>query len=151
MTPEERRQILEMVATGKISADDATNLLQSETPAAAAPARAAEPGEQLIPVEEDEVRPANVSAPAGKATPEAGRGRWLHVHVNDLKSGSRRVSVNLPLRLVQAGLAFGGQFSPELRRFDWEEFNAALLDEQGGMIVEVKDEEDGEHVQIFID
>jgi hypothetical protein len=33
----------------------------------------------------------------------------------------------------------------------WDDINAALLDEQSGMIVEVKDEDDGEHVQIFID
>jgi hypothetical protein len=59
------------------------------------------------------VKAAQEVAPAKSAAPS--RGRWLHVHVNDLKSGNRRVAVNIPLRLVQAGLAFGGHFPRSLR------------------------------------
>lgn len=149
MTPEERREVLGLVATGKISVDEAARLLHGEPAAAATAGEKATAGGDWIPVEEEAAKPARELAPV-KAT-ASGRGRWLHVHVNDLKSGSRRVAVNIPLRLVQAGLALGGQFAPELKSFNWDEINAALLDEQGGMIVEVKDEEDGEHVQIFID
>ena len=150
MTPEERREILEMVASGKISADEASALLQGDTPAKSADTP---PAEQVIPVEEERPEPVKKVAdrPATETTPSALRGRWLHIHVSDLKSGSRRVSVNVPLGLVRAGLALGESVVPELRRFNWNDITAALLDEQGGMIVEVKDEEDGEHVQIFVE
>ena len=149
MTPEERREILGLVAAGKINVDEAARILQGEPPAAAPAAEKSPPDEEWIRVEDEDVKAAQEVAPAKSTAPT--RGRWLHVHVNDLKSGNRRVAVNIPLRLVQAGLTFGGQFAPELKGFNWNDINAALLDEQGGMIVEVKDEEDGELVQIFID
>lgn len=152
MTAEERRQILDLVAAGKLSAGEAMTLLQGEMPNAPVEGAAQGAAEQVIPVEEEvEVTKEEAQSAFAKGNGSAQRGRWLHIHVNDLKSGDRRVSVNVPLRLVQAGLSLGGHISPELRRFDWDNISAALLDEQDGMIVEVKDEEDGEHVQIFID
>lgn len=153
MTTEERRHILDLVAAGKLSAAEAMTLLQGDAPATFPISAAQEATEQRIPVEDEEVKAAKEEARTA-LTEERGvatRGRWLHIHVNDLKSGERRVSVNVPLRLLQAGLSLGGHVSPELRRFSWDDLSAALLSEQGGMIVEVKDEEDGEHVQIFID
>lgn len=151
MTADERREILDLVAAGKLSADQAMTLLQSETPAAKAEPESAE---QVIRVEEEDLEGAKEKSPAVLATKEgkdAGRGRWLHIHVNDLKSGDRRVSVNVPLGFLRAGLAWGGNIAPELRRFNFDDLSAAILDEQDGMLVEVRDEEDGEHVQIFID
>ncbi|MDT8307504.1 MAG: hypothetical protein RRC07_16345 [Anaerolineae bacterium] len=145
MNADERREILDLVAAGKLSPEQASLLLQGEPATVSALAGAAEQAEQVIPVEEDEVEMVKQEE---KGEP---RGRWLHIHVNDLKSGDRRVSVNVPLGLLRAGLALGGQVSPELRRFSWDDLSAALIDEQGGLIVEVKDEEDGEHVQIFVD
>ena len=154
MTPEERREILEMVASGKISADDASTLLQGGEPVQNANTPSSE-SEKVIPVEEESVDPTKGAAiqPRGdtSAPSKPKRGRWLHIHVNDLKSGERRVSVNVPLGFVRAGLALGQKVAPELRRFTWDDIADALVDEQGGMIVEVKDEMDGEHVQIFVD
>lgn len=152
MTPEERREILEMVASGKISADDASTLLQGGEPVQNADMPTSE---KVIPVEEESVDPTKGAAiqPSGdtSALSKPKRGRWLHIHVNDLKSGERRVSVNVPLGFVRAGLALGQKVAPELRRFTWDDIAGALVDGQGGMIVEVKDEMDGEHVQIFVD
>lgn len=150
MTPEERLEILEMVASGKMSAGDASTLLQGDETAKSVETP---PAEKVIPVEEESTEPAKKepAAEAGQPGAPAQRGRWLHIHVNDLKSGNRRVSLNVPLGLVRAGLALGESVAPELRRFSWNDITSALLDEQGGMIVEVQDEEDGEHVQIFVD
>lgn len=150
MTSEERREILEMVASGKISADDASILLQSGEPAKSVESS---PAEQMIPVEEESADPIKGAAaqPRGEAVAPSRRGRWLHIHVNDLKSGERRVSVNVPLGFVRAGLALGRSVAPELGRFTWDDIADALLEEQDGMLVEVKDELDGEHVQIFVD
>jgi hypothetical protein len=150
MTPDERREILERVASGKISAEQAATMLQDDTPAGSTEKPVAE---QVIPVEEESSEPVTKTSVAAAEKPPASpdRGRWLHIHVNDLKTGGRRVSVNIPLGLLRAGLNLGGRVAPELHRFDWSEISSALLDEQGGMIVEVKDEVDGEHVQIFVD
>jgi hypothetical protein len=155
MTADERREILDLVAAGKLSADQAMKILQSEVPAVDV---RAEGGEQVIRVEEEDVESAGAMKAEESAVVTAtkegkggGRGRWLHIHVNDLKSGDRRVSVNVPLGFLRAGLAWGGNIAPELRRFSFDDLSAAILDEQDGMLVEVRDEEDGEHVQIFID
>jgi hypothetical protein len=147
MTPEERREILALVASGKIGADEASALLQGNGPAKAPPV------EQVIPVEEESAEPVEKAGDvtAGEAVAASRRVRQLHIHVNDLKSGSRRVSVNVPLGFLRAGLALGESVAPQMRRLNWNEITTALLDEQGGMIVEVNDEEDGKHVQIFVD
>ncbi len=152
MSPEARREILEMVASGKISADDASTLLQGDE---AARSVESPPAEQAIPIEEESVDPIKGAAiqPSGEAAApsKARRGRSLHIHVSDLKSGNRRVSVNVPLGFVRAGLALGQRVAPELRGFTWDDIASALADEQDGMIIDVKDERDGEHVQIFVD
>jgi hypothetical protein len=62
-----------------------------------------------------------------------------------------RVSVRLPLSLVKWGMKVGGQFSPEVKGIDFEELSEIISSETDGKLIEVMDEEDGEHVQIFIE
>lgn len=152
-TVEERHKILEMVAEGKISAQEAASLLS---------ATAAKEVEEEVP-EAQEVslsEPAESLTQPEKLAPAAAKEReheapagpsWLRVRVSDLASGRNKVSVNIPLRLMRAGLQLGSSFAPELRNVDWERFSASLAEGEGGLLVEVQDEEDGEHVRIFIE
>nr|BAL53187.1 hypothetical conserved protein [uncultured Chloroflexota bacterium] len=81
----------------------------------------------------------------------AGAGRWLRIRVTDVKTGKPRVNVQLPLSLVDAGLKIGAHFAPEIEGLDMNTIMEALRSEISGKIIDVIDEEDGEHVEIMIE
>ena len=148
-TAEERQKILEMVAAGKITAQEAAALLnpageaeaqpEPEAMSASAPeATAVTKAEAPVAVEKEKA-----PAPSGPS--------WLRIQVNDSASGRSKVSVNIPLRLMKAGLQIGSSFAPELRNVDWDRLSTSLAEGDGGLLVEVQDEEDGEHVRIFVE
>lgn len=147
---EERRKILELLANGKITADEASSMLNAEAATAAvAQGGPAEPVEKQPKPAQDKP-----SAPAADVLPEEQAARqpsWLHVRVSDLQTGKRKVSVNMPLHLIKIGMKLGSGFAPELREVDWHELNSALVSGEKGILLEVEDEEDGEHVQIYVD
>jgi hypothetical protein len=124
---EERLKILNMLSEGKISADEAARLLDA--------------------VEKSE----------SKATPpvdvEGGKGgsRWFRVRVTDTKTGKARVNVRLPLGLVKAGIKLGRSFSPQMEGIDAEEIMQLIQSEASGQIVDVTDEDDGEHIEVFVE
>ena len=164
-TPEERRKILEMVASGKLSAGEAADLLPAagasaatEGPETTTQATAKEEAHAAVAEEPAAPKePAGALATAAATAPDAPQppevttnGRWLNIRVEDMKSGRRRVAVKVPLRLVRFGLRLGSAFTPELERFDWDTLSTELA-QGGGMLVDVQDDEDGERVQIFVE
>lgn len=121
-TSEERLKILKMVQEGKITAEE---------------------GIQLIEALDDS------SAPA-QAAPRGG-GRWLRVRVTDTNTGKVRVNVRLPLNVVNAGLKMGAKFSPEVEGLDVDQLMTFVRSGETGQVVDVFDEKDGEHVEVFIE
>lgn len=122
-TTEERMKILKMIQEGKITADEGAKLL-------AALRESREPQRQSAPHLES-------------------RKGWLRVRVTDMNSGKTKVNVNLPLGLVDAGMNIATQFVPEM---GIEDLTQAIKDStMTGKIVDIIDEEDGEHVEIFIE
>lgn len=125
-TTEERMQILNMVAEGKISAEEGAKLL-----AALEPERKRR--EPAAPMSEP-------SAP-----------RWFRVRVTDLETGRSKVNVNLPMSLVDVGTRMGARFAPELESMDLSEIIEQIKSGAQGKIVEVEDAEDGERVEIYVE
>jgi len=123
VTSDERLKILKMIDDGKISAEEGAKLL----------AALAESGKTE--------RKAPTRAVSGTA-------RWLRVRVTDTHSGKTKATVNLPLRLVDAGLNIASQYAPDVA---FDELIEAINDGAEGKIIDVYDEEDGEHVEIFIE
>lgn len=142
-TSEERRKILQMLAEGKISTTEAADLLGSVKVSGA--------------VEGDENQTEAVPEVEKPAVVEKSRRRtqrdprWLHIRVADLKSGRSKVAVNIPLQLVKIGAQLGSGFAPELEKIDWGLLNSSLAGEEGRALVDIRDEQDGEHVQIYVD
>ena len=138
LSSEKRSEILQLLAAGKITANEAAELLTAtpitniEEPAVPAPPK---------PVVE---KPAAPKAQNGK------KPKWLHIRVNDLESGKSKVTVNIPLRMVKFGLGVGRRFAPELDGVDWDDLSRVMTEEEG-VLVDVQDGEDGEHVQIYVD
>jgi len=127
-TSEERVKILKLIQDGKISAEQ---------------------GVQLLDALQDSYKnkPEGVSAQP-KVTQAA---RWFRVSVTDTDSGKVRVNVRLPVNLITAGVKMGARFSPEVEGLDMEQLMILIKAGEIGKIVDVFDEEDGEHVEVFLE
>lgn len=137
-----RKEILEMLSTGKIDVTRATEMLNAvtspEPPAPPEPPAAPEPPEMPAYYPE---KPKRKNGP-----------RWLHIQVSELQSGKNRVKVNVPLGLVQFGLKIGSHFTDEVNREVVHNVMDALHDQElVGTLVEVEDEADNERVHIYVD
>ena len=125
VTSEERMKILKMISEDKITAEEGAQLL------AALSLRSEKPK----------------SEPRRKISSQ-----MLRVRVTDMASGKTKVNVNLPMRLVDAGLNIAAQYTPEMQNDQMmDAIKDALSENMTGKIVDVIDEEDGEHVEIFIE
>jgi hypothetical protein len=123
---EERMKILKMIEEGKISAEEGAKLL-----AALAEGR----------------RSSLDQAAAGRP----GAPRTLRIRVTDVGSGRSKASVQIPLALVDAGMKIGAHFAPEVEGVDMSNVMDALRSGVTGKIIDVVDDEDGEHVEIYIE
>ena len=122
-TSEERMQVLKMVEKGQISVEEGARLLEA------------------------------IEAAGSKEQARSGGGqsRWFRVRVTDLRTGKSKVNVNIPMSLVNVGMRLGAKFAPEVSGVQMEEIMNAVKEGASGKIVDVEDEEDGEHVEIYVE
>lgn len=121
VTAEERMQIIQMVADGKISAEEGTRLLE-------ALAKGSRP-----------------------STSAEAKPRWFKVRVTDLATGKERINMRFPLGLVQVGVKMGARFTPEMEGVNFDEIVAAIKGGAHGQIVDLTDEQGGERVEIYLE
>jgi hypothetical protein len=126
---EERMKILKMIEEGKITAEEGARLLAALRDARRGPG---------VP-----------AAPRGPGA--AGGARWLRIRVTDTNTGRSKASVQIPLALVDAGIKIGAHFAPEVEGVDMTNVMQAVRSGVTGKIIDVTDEEDGEHVEIFVE
>ena len=79
------------------------------------------------------------------------KARWIRIVVSDVKTGKKVVNLRLPSKLISAGTKLGSKFAPELEGIDTNELMDALNQDVFGKIIDVVDEDDGEHVEIFVE
>ena len=126
---EERVKVLKMVQEGKITPEMAAELLKTlDAASKKAPAEEPKP-----------VYPGREGA------------RFFRVRVTDTDTGRTRVNVRLPLGMVNAGIRMGMRFSPEVEGLDAAKLAEALASGKTGQIMDVYDDEDGEHVEVYIE
>jgi hypothetical protein len=133
---EERMQILKMIQDGKITADEGAKLLSALSTGAKS--------------ERSERRPPVPPPPPG-APSAPGEPRWFRVRVTDTRSGRAKVSVNIPMSLVNVGLKMGARFTPNVESVNFEEIMTAVKSGASGKVLDVTDEESGEHVEIYVE
>ncbi len=122
-TMEERMKILKMIEEGKLSPEEGAQLLS-------ALGRKAAPGIPSL------------------GTSSA---KWLRVRVTDLRTGRAKATVQIPLALMDAGMKIGAHFAPEIDGVNMDQLMNALRSGMTGKIIDATDEEDGEHVEIFVE
>ena len=88
---------------------------------------------------------------SGRGPGSPGSPRWLRIRVTDVHTGRSKASVQIPLALVDAGMKIGAHFAPEVEGVDMTNVLAALRTGMTGKIIDVTDEEDGEHVEIYVE
>jgi len=120
---EERMRILKMIEEHKVTAEEGAKLLAAI-------------GE---------------SGGAGSGASKGTGGKWLRIRVTDVASGRSKASVQIPIGLVDAGMKIGAHFAPEVQGVDMSHVMDALRSGVTGKIIDVVDDEDGEHVEIFVE
>jgi hypothetical protein len=127
VTSEERMQILKMIEAKQITAEE---------------------GAKLLAALGDKDRSESAAPHPSPST----TGKWFRVRVTDSRTGRRKVNVNIPLGLVDVGLKMGAKFAPAgLEGLDMNQILSAIKNGGEGKVVDVEDEEDGEHVEVFIE
>jgi lysophospholipase L1-like esterase len=119
---EERMKILKMIEEGKVSPEEGAKLLS-----------------------------ALASANRSSGTFSASGAKWLRVRVTDVASGRSKATVQIPISLMEAGMKIGAHFAPEIDGVNMDQLMEALRLGTTGKIIDVVDDEDGEHVEIFVE
>jgi hypothetical protein len=121
-TTEERMKILKMIEEGKVSAEEGAKLLSAL---------------------------ASANRPTGGLS--ASGAKWLRVRVTEVNTGRSKATVQIPISLMEAGMKIGAHFAPEIDGVNMDQLMEALRTGMTGKIIDVTDDEDGEHVEIFVE
>lgn len=119
---DERMQILGMIRSGQISAEEGARLLAA-------------------------LKSGSKEAPST----DAAQARWFRVRITDLKTGKSKVNVNIPMSLVHVGIKMGARFVPDSEGVNYEELADAIRGGAQGKVIDVEDEERDERVEIYVE
>jgi hypothetical protein len=131
-TNEERLKILQMLQDGKITAEQAAGLLEA-----------------LGEVKQEKASPRRERE--FNFSTDSDDKRWFRVQVTDTDTGKRRVNLRMPMGVVNSGLKMGMRFVPEIEGVDVQDLLEMIGNGSQGKIVDVYDDKDGEHVEVFIE
>ncbi len=89
---------------------------------------------------------------AKKEVKMSNSGKLFRVRVTDLRTGKSKANVTIPFGLVESGMKIGAKFAPAaVEGLDMNQLIAAIKSGGEGKVVDVEDEEKGEHVEVFIE
>jgi len=125
---EEKMMILKMLQEGKISANEAAILLES-----------LDSGSK----KKEEKKQSDESRKA--------EGKFFRVSITDTTTGKSRANIRMPLSVMGIGMRFGAHFAPQIDGVESEQLMDAIRNGQVGKIIDVYDDDDGEHVEIYIE
>jgi len=127
---EERMRILMMIQEGKISAAE---------------------GAQLIEALDELHEPSAPTASTSKSVASGRKPHYLRVLITDTDTGKSRANIRIPLSVIGAASKFGASFIPDIEGLDNQELSSAIHRGEVGKIIDVYDDDDGEHVEVFIE
>ena len=86
----------------------------------------------------------------GKAATRA-EPHWMRVKVTDLRTGTNKVSVNLPMGLVRVGIRMGARFVPEDVNVNYDNVMTAIRSGSLGKVIDIEDRNENERVEIWLE
>jgi hypothetical protein len=122
----EKIKILQMIESGKITADQGIELINA--------------------CSESEARSSR-----GQTGKQENAPQWVKVIVTDLASGKKRVNIRMPAALVSTGAKFGARLSLEKQDFNSEIIRDAIRAHRIGKILDVADDKEHERVEIILE
>jgi hypothetical protein len=123
----ERLKIMKLVQDGKISAEEAIELLD------------------MLPTRPEAEKTEAVDAnPQQKSHPQ-----WFRVVITDTITGKVRVNVKLPVSLINAGMKMGAKFSPNVNGIPQDQLAELIASGATGKVIDIVDED--EHLEVFIE
>jgi len=125
---EEKMMILKMLQEGKITANEAAILLES-----------LDSGSKK--------KEAEKQSEGSQKT----EGKFFRVSITDTTTGKSRANIRMPLSVMGIGMRFGAHFAPQIDGVESEQLMDAIRNGQVGKIIDVFDDDDGEHVEIYIE
>lgn len=117
-----------MLQKGKISADEAAKLLET-----------LEKNRSISEANEN------------KSESIKSQGKFFRVTITDTDTGKKRANIRIPLSVMGVGAKFGAHFAPQIDGIENEDLMEAVRSGEVGKIIDVYDEDDGEHVEVFIE
>lgn len=123
-TNEERLKILTMLQEGKIDTTEAARLLEA--------------------LDSNPEKEESVSSPHSKT-------RHLHIKVSRLSDDKTVADIKVPVSLLKAGIRLGAKFSPEMYGIDEDTLTEMMESPETQQIVDATDEEQGEHILIYLE
>jgi len=129
MSEDERMMVLKLLKDGKITADEAAKLLETI----------------------DKTDPKKKKAQVEEPEEIKGQGKFFRVKITDATNGKIRANIRIPLSVMGAGAKFGAHFAPQINGIESEDLMKAVRDGEVGKILDVFDDEDNEHVEIYIE
>ncbi len=164
MESNDKHEILRLLSEGKLTASEAVELLdklgnpsgrQEPVMDDTIVVEKAPPVSELSAVDYPAPEPFKIKVTEDDlavANHKSEKPRWLKIRVSQLSSGRNKVNISLPMGFVGFGLGiarrFGADFDDE---YKIDEMWSAIKQGERGVLVDVEDEEDDEHVQIFLD
>ncbi len=78
--------------------------------------------------------------------------KWFRVRVTDLQTGKSKANVKIPVSLANFGMKMAAKYAPTaVEDLDMNQIISAMQDAGEELLVDVEDEEKGEHVEIFVE
>jgi hypothetical protein len=124
---EERLRILRMVQAGRLTAEEAVQLLE-------ALGEPRQPGRGRPPASQTARKP-----------------HWFRMRVTDKTTGKIHVDIRLPVHVVTAGAKLGARFSPESVGLDMNKVMEQIRQGVTGKVLETDTPDKQEKVEVFIE
>lgn len=145
-----RAEILQRLAKGEITVDEATHLLQGESGGSDTPPTQPPPAEDVPRTHESSTpHRENESKSQPSDGDKATKWRWLKIRVG--KGEREVVKINIPLGWFGAGMRFGTRFMDDKERDAWQNWFEAVNRGEITTLLEVEDDNDGDRVRIYVE
>lgn len=130
-TAEERLKILNLVAEGKVTAEEGARLLSE--------------------IQETERLGASSTQNEPDAASSFAEAHSLRIRVCNCRSGRDKINVKIPMNLVNVALRMGARFTPDVDGIELDDIMQAIRQGTRGKIVDVTDEETDERIEIYVE